>query len=85
MMVGRTRQQMKLESWEWNHSCNTGNVTADGKYLEEVDTVDTDGIQGRQIAKYSEQKVTQCGDASKLFSVGWCLGTPLWYDLMDFW
>ena len=24
-------------------------------------------------------------DAAKLFSMGWCLGTPLWYDLVDFW
>ena len=24
-------------------------------------------------------------DAAKLFFVGWCLGTPLWYDLVDFW
>ena len=31
-------------SREWDHSCNTGNVTVDGKYLEEVDTFDTDGI-----------------------------------------
>ena len=30
-------------------------------------------------------KATQCGKASKLFSVGWCLGTPLWYDLVEFW
>ena len=47
-------KKMKLNSWEWDHSCNTGNVTADGKYLEEVDTFDTDGIQGRHIAEYSE-------------------------------
>ena len=52
MTVGRTRQQMKLNSWEWDHSCNTGNVAVDGKYLEEVDTFDTDGIQGRHIAEY---------------------------------
>ena len=38
MTVGQTRQQMKLDTWEWDHSCNTGNVTVDGKYLEEVDT-----------------------------------------------
>ena len=47
---------MKLISWEWDHSCDIGNVTADGKYLEEVDTFDTDGIQGRHIAEYSEQR-----------------------------
>ena len=27
---------MKLDSWVWDHSCNTKNVTADGKCLEEV-------------------------------------------------
>ena len=41
------------DSWEWDHSCNTGNVTANGKYLGEVDI---DGIQGRYIAEYSEQR-----------------------------
>ena len=30
-------------------------------------------------------KATQCGNAAKLFFVGWCLGTPLWYNLVDFW
>ena len=30
---------MKLDSWEWDYSCNTGNVAANGKYLEEVDTM----------------------------------------------
>ena len=28
----------ETNSWEWDHSCNTKNVTADGKYLEEVET-----------------------------------------------
>ena len=42
--------------WEWDHSCNTVIVTTNGKYLGEVDTFDIDGIQGRHIAKYSEQK-----------------------------
>ena len=42
-------------SKEWDHSCNTGNVAADGKYLEEVDTFDTNGIQGRHISEYPEQ------------------------------
>ena len=46
----------ETDSWEWDHSCNTGNVTVDGKYLEEVDTFDTDGIQGIHIAEYSEQR-----------------------------
>ena len=56
MTAGRTRKQMKLNSWEWDHSYNTENVTTDGKYLEEVDTFDIDGIQGRHIAEYSEQR-----------------------------
>ena len=54
MMAGQTRQQMKLISWEWDHSYNTGNVTTDGKYLGEVDTFGIDGIQGRHIAEYFE-------------------------------
>ena len=40
----------ETDSWEWDHHCNTGNVTTDGKYLGEVDHFDIDGIQGRQIA-----------------------------------
>ena len=28
----------ETDSWEWDDSCNTRNVTADGKCLEEVDT-----------------------------------------------
>ena len=46
----------ETDSWEWDHSCNTRNVTADGKYLGEVDTFDIDGIQGRHIVEYSEQR-----------------------------
>ena len=46
----------ETDSWERDHSYNTRNVTADGKYLGEVDTFGTDGIQGRHIAKYSEQR-----------------------------
>ena len=34
---------MKLNSWEWDHSCNIENVAADGKYLEEVDNFDLMG------------------------------------------
>ena len=41
----------ETNSWEWDHSCNTENVTTDGKYLWEVDTFDIDGIQGRHIAE----------------------------------
>ena len=44
----------EIDSWEWDHSCNTRNVATDGKYLEEVDTFDTNGIQGRHIEEYSE-------------------------------
>ena len=51
----------EIESREWDHSCNTGNVAADGKYLEEVDTFDTDGIQERYIAEYSEQRRPNVG------------------------
>ena len=46
----------ETDSWEWDHSCNTGNIAADGKYLEEVDAFDTDGIQGRHITEYSKQR-----------------------------
>ena len=34
----------ETDSLEWDHNCNTRNVTADGKYLEEVDTFDSDEI-----------------------------------------
>ena len=52
---------MKLDSWEWDHSYNTGNFAADGKWLEEVDTFEIDGIQGRLIAEYSEQRKPKGG------------------------
>ena len=51
----------ETDSWERNHSCNTGNVTVDGKYLGEVDIFDIDGIKGRHIAKYSEQRRPKVG------------------------
>ena len=51
----------ETDSWEWDHSCNTRNVTVDGKYLGEVDTFDIDGIQGRHIAEYYEQKRPKVG------------------------
>ena len=42
--VGRVDQEAnEIDSRERDHSCNTGNVTVDGKYLEEVDTFDIDG------------------------------------------
>ena len=34
----------ETDSSERDHSCNTEDVTADGKYLGEVDTFDIDGI-----------------------------------------
>ena len=74
----------ETNSWECDHSCNTRNVTPNGKHLEEVDAFDIDGIQGRHIAEYSEQRKPKGGNVSKLFSVGWCLETPLWYDLVEF-
>ena len=46
----------ETDSWEWDHSWNTRDVTVDGKYLEELDTFDIDGNQGRHIAEYSEQR-----------------------------
>ena len=47
---------MKLDSWEWDHNCNTRNVTIDGKYLGEVNTFGIDGIKGRHIKEYSKQR-----------------------------
>ena len=56
---------MKLDSWEWDHSCNTGNVTVDGQYFGEVD-----GIQGRHIAEYYEQRRTNVGMLPNYFLWG---------------
>ena len=59
---GRENQETnEINSREWDHSCNTKNVAVSGKYLEEVDTFDTDGIQGRHIADYSEQRQPSMG------------------------
>ena len=33
----------ETDSWEWDHSCNIGNATTDGKHLGEVDTFGTMG------------------------------------------
>ena len=46
----------ETDSWEWDHSCNTRNVTADGKYLGEVDIFDIDEVQRRHIGEYYEQR-----------------------------
>ena len=51
----------ETDSREWDNSCNTRNVAVDGKYLEEVDTFDIDGIQGRHIVEYSEQRRPNVG------------------------
>ena len=52
---GREDQEAnETDSWERGHSCNTRNVTADGKYLEEVYTFHINGIQGRHIVEYSD-------------------------------
>ena len=53
---GRVDQEAnETDSREWDNSCNTENVTADGKYLEQVDTFDIDGILGRHITEYFEK------------------------------
>ena len=46
----------ETDSWEKDHSCNTGNVTTTGKYLEDIDAFDIDGIQVGHIVKYYEQR-----------------------------
>ena len=46
----------EIDSWVWDHSYNTGNVTVDGKFLGEVDTFGIHGIQGRLIVEYFEQR-----------------------------
>ena len=54
---GRVDQEAnETDSWERDHSSNTGDVTANGRYLGEVETISIDGIQGRCIAEYSEQR-----------------------------
>ena len=70
MTVGQTKKQNKLDSREWDHSCNTRNVIADGKYLEEVDTFDIDGVQGRHIVEYSEQRQPKGGMLPNCFLWG---------------
>ena len=70
MTAGRTKQQMKLISWEWDHSCNIGNVATDGKYLEEVDIFEIDGIQGRHIVEYSKQRRPNEGMMTNYFLWG---------------
>ena len=68
---GRVDQEAnETNSWEWDHSYNTGDVTANGKYLEEVDAFDIDGIQGRHNAEYSEKRKTKGGMLPNCFLWG---------------
>ena len=78
---------MKLDSWEWDHSCNIENVIANGKCLEEVDTFEIDGIQGILIAEYSEKRRPNKGMLPKCFlwgsvqghhygTISWIFGEP---------
>ena len=60
----------ETDSWEWDHSCNTGNVTTYGKYLGEVDTFYIDGIQGRHIVEYSVQRRPKVGMLKNYFLWG---------------
>ena len=54
---GRSDQETnEIDSWERDHSWNTGNFTADGKYLGEVYTFVIHVIQGIPVAGYSEQR-----------------------------
>ena len=68
---GRVHQVAnEIDSWEWDHSYNTRNVTAYGKYLVDVNTFDIDGIQGRHIEKYSEQRQPKVGMLPNCFLWG---------------
>ena len=60
----------ETNSCEWDHSCNTGDVIADEKYLDEVDTFDIDGIQGRHIVEYYEQRRSNVGMLPNCFLWG---------------
>ena len=55
------QEENETDSWQRDHSCNTRNVTVDGKYLVEVHTFGIDGIQGRHIVEYSEQRRPKVG------------------------
>ena len=60
----------ETDSKEEDHRCYTMDVTVDGKYLGEVDTFDIDGIQGRHIAEYSEQRKPNVGMLPNCFLWG---------------
>ena len=66
----RSQAANETNSWEWDHSCNARVVTADGKYLEGVDIFDIDGIQGRHIIEYSEQRRPNVGMLPNYFLWG---------------
>ena len=59
------QEENETNSWEWDRSYNIGNVTADEKCLEEVDTFEIDGIQGRHIVEYSKQRRPKGGKLPK--------------------
>ena len=65
-----SQEANEIDSWEWDPRYNNGNVAVDGKYLEEVDTFNTDGIQGRHIAEYSEQRRPNVGKLPNCFPWG---------------
>ena len=46
----------ETDSWERDHSYNTGNVTADGKYLEKEILLVLMGSKEDTFAEYSEQR-----------------------------
>ena len=60
----------ETDSWERDHSCNTRDVTADRKYVGELDAFGIDGIQGRHIAEYSEQRRPKVGMLSNCYMWG---------------
>ena len=55
------QEENETDSWERDHSYNIRDVTAYGKNLGEADTFGIDGIQGRHIIEYSEQRRPKVG------------------------
>ena len=60
----------ETDSWKRDHRCNTRNFTLDGKYLWKVDTFGVDGIQGRHIAEYIEQRRPKVGMLPNIYLWG---------------
>ena len=60
----------ETDSWEMDHSYNTEDVTANGKYLGEVETFGIDGIHGRHITEYYEQRRPKVGMLPNCFLWG---------------